>query len=75
MGSFACYREKAIRHAHMTRKPSYCRRGAVLFSIIRAARANGKGPYGYLNKLFGELPTDRSVTEILRLAPFRSDDP
>ena len=48
---------------------------AVLFSIIQTARANGKEPYWYLRKLFEELPTARSDTDILRLAPFRSADP
>jgi len=48
---------------------------ATLFSIIETARANGKEPYWYLRKLFEELPTARSETDILRIAPFRTVDP
>ena len=48
---------------------------AVLFSIIQTARANGKEPYWYLRKLFEELPTASSDTDILRLSPFRTVDP
>jgi len=47
---------------------------ATLFSIIETAKANTKEPYWYLRKLFEELPTARSDTDILRLAPFRSAD-
>ena len=43
--------------------------------FIETAKANGQEPYWYLRKLFEELPTARSHTDILRLSPFRSADP
>ena len=74
--------ERAIRPFVLGRKnwlfsgsPRGAAASATLFSIIETAKANGQEPYWYLRKLFEELPTARSDTDILRLSPFRLADP
>lgn len=43
---------------------------ARLYSLIQTARANGHEPYGYLRRVFTELPAAGSVEEIEALLPF-----
>jgi hypothetical protein len=44
---------------------------ANLYSLIETAKANGLEPYGYLRRLFTELPKATSVEQIELLLPWR----
>lgn len=46
---------------------------ANLYSLIETARANGLDPYGYLRKVFTELPKAQSVEDIEALLPINID--
>ena len=43
---------------------------ATLYSLVSTARANGLEPYGYLRRLFAELPKARTVEDFEALLPF-----
>jgi transposase len=44
---------------------------AALYSLISTAKANQLEPYGYLRRLFDQIPAARSVEEFERLLPFK----
>jgi transposase len=51
---------------------SGARASAHMYSLVQTARANDLEPYAYLCRLFAELPSAQSVTDIEALLPFRS---
>ena len=42
---------------------------ANLYSLIETARANGLDPYGYLRRVFTDLPNAETVEDIEALLP------
>ncbi len=48
---------------------------ANLYSLVETAKANGLEPYGYLRRVFTELPKARTLEDIEALLPYpKSDD-
>ncbi|WP_321528838.1 IS66 family transposase [Sedimenticola selenatireducens] len=43
---------------------------AALYSLIETAKTNGQEPYGYLKRIFKELPATQSLDEIEALLPW-----
>jgi transposase len=71
--------ERAIRPFALGRRNwlfadtvSGARASAHMYSLVQTARANDLEPYAYLCRLFTELPSAQSVTDIEALLPFRS---
>lgn len=69
--------ENAIRPFALGRKNwlfSDTRAGAesssILFSVIETAKANGREPYEYLNKVIARLPQLTTADEITKLLPY-----
>jgi len=52
--------------------PLGARASANLFSLVSTARANGLEPYGYLKRLFEELPAATTVEALEALLPFKT---
>jgi len=42
---------------------------ANLYSLIETARANGLDPYGYLRRVFTDLPNAKTVEDVEALLP------
>ena len=53
--------------------PQGARASAVLYSLVCTAKANGLEPWGYLKRVFTELPTAQNLEQIEALLPWQPD--